>query len=58
MCIDLDPLVFILHFASELCITSKLVCSLLEPIAGSLSVVITAVSSAKVANVVYDIELN
>jgi hypothetical protein len=52
MSADLDPLVFILHFVSQLCIASKLVCSLLEVIAGSLSVAITAVSSAKVAAVV------
>jgi hypothetical protein len=52
MCVDLDPLAFIRHFASQLCIASKLVCSLLEAMAGSLSVAITAVSSAKVADVV------
>jgi hypothetical protein len=45
-------LAFILHFASQLCIASKLVYSLLEAMAGSLSVAITAVSSAKVADVV------
>jgi hypothetical protein len=33
MYVDLDPLAFILHFASQLCIASKLVCSLLEAIA-------------------------
>jgi hypothetical protein len=43
---------FILHFASQLCTASKLVCSLLEVIGGSLSVAITAVLSAKVADVV------
>jgi hypothetical protein len=53
MYVDLDPLAFILQFASQLCIASKLVCSLLEAMAGSLSVTITAVSSAKVADVVY-----
>jgi hypothetical protein len=42
----------ILHFASQLCIASKLACSLREAMAGSLSVAITAVSSAKVADVV------
>jgi hypothetical protein len=47
MCVDLDPLAFILHFASQLCIASKLACSLLEAMAVSLSVAITAVSSAK-----------
>jgi hypothetical protein len=52
MCVDLDPLVFILHFASQLCIASKLVCSLREAMAGSMSAAITALSSAKVANVV------
>jgi hypothetical protein len=53
MCVDLDPLAFLLHFASQLCVPSKLVCSLLEAMAGSLSVAITAVSSAKVADVVF-----
>jgi hypothetical protein len=52
MCVDLDPLAFILHFARKLCTTSKLVRSLTEAMAGSLSVAITAVSSAKVADVV------
>jgi hypothetical protein len=52
MCVDLDPLAFILHFASQLSIASKLVCSLLEAMGGSLSVAITAVSSANVADVV------
>jgi hypothetical protein len=47
MGVYLDPLAFIMHFASELCIASKLVCSLLEVKVGSL-----AVSSAKVADVV------
>jgi hypothetical protein len=49
-CVDVDPLAFILHFASQLCIASKYACSLLESMAGSLSVAITAVSSAKVAD--------
>jgi hypothetical protein len=48
MCVDLDPLAFILHFVSQLCITSKLVCSLGE--AGSLSVAITALSYAEIAD--------
>jgi hypothetical protein len=48
MCVDLDPLAFILHFASQLCNGSKLVCSLLEAVAGSLSVL-----SANVADVVF-----
>jgi hypothetical protein len=52
ICVDLDPLAFILHFASQLCIASKLVCSLLEAMAGSLSV-----WSAKVANVSGDVSL-
>jgi hypothetical protein len=51
MCVDLDPLASILHFASQLCIASKLACSLREAMAGSFSVAITAVS-AKVADVV------
>jgi hypothetical protein len=52
MHVDLDPLAFILHFASQLCIASKLVCSLFEAMAGSLSVAITAVSYAKVADII------
>jgi hypothetical protein len=52
MCVDLDPLVFILHFVSQLCIARKLVCSLREAMAGLLSVAITALSSTKVADVV------
>jgi hypothetical protein len=52
MCVDLDPLAFILHFASQLCIASKLVSTMVEVMAGSLSVAITAVSSAKVADLV------
>jgi hypothetical protein len=52
MCVDFDPLAFLLHFASQLRIASKMVCSLLEAMAGSLSVAITAVSSAKVADAV------
>jgi hypothetical protein len=52
MCVDLDPLAFILHFVSQLCIDSKLVCSLCEAMTGSLSVAITAVLSANVADVV------
>jgi hypothetical protein len=46
MYVDLDPLAFILHFASQLCIASQLACILLEAISGSLSVAITSVSSA------------
>jgi hypothetical protein len=45
-------LAFILHFARKLCIANKLVCSLLEVMAGSLSVAITAVSPGKVADIV------
>jgi hypothetical protein len=52
MCLDLDSLAFILHFARQLCIACKLVCGLLEAMAASLSVAIIAVSSAKVAYVV------
>jgi hypothetical protein len=50
MCVDLDPLAFILHFVSQLCIASKLVCSLGEGMAGSLWLLL--LSSAKVADVV------
>jgi hypothetical protein len=46
MCVDSNPLAFILHFASQLRIASKLVRSLLE------AMTITAASSAKVADVV------
>jgi hypothetical protein len=53
MCVNLDPLAFVLNFANQLCIASKLVCNLLEAIAGPWSVAITAVSSAKVADVVF-----
>jgi hypothetical protein len=52
MCVDLDPLAFILHFASKICIACKLFCSLCEAMAGSLPVAITVVSSAKLADVV------
>jgi hypothetical protein len=52
MCVDLDPLAFILYFANQLCIASKLVFSLLEGMAGSISVAITAASSEKVVDVV------
>jgi hypothetical protein len=51
-CIDLDPLPFNFHFVSQLCIASKLVCSLSEAMFGSLSMAITDVSSAKVGDVV------
>jgi hypothetical protein len=51
-CVDIDPLVFVLHFASQLCIASKFVYSLRDAMAGSLSVAITVVPSAKVADVV------
>jgi hypothetical protein len=47
--IDLDPLAFILHFLNQVWIANKLVCSLCEATAGSLSVASTAVSLAKVA---------
>jgi hypothetical protein len=52
MCVDLDPLAFIHHFVSQLCVASKLVCSLCEAMAGLLLAAITAVSSAKVTDVV------
>jgi hypothetical protein len=45
-------LTFILYFASQLCIASKLIYSLLEAMDGSLYVAITAVPSAKVADAV------
>jgi hypothetical protein len=48
MCVDFDPLAFI-NFLSQLFIASKLVCSLVEVMDGSMSVAIAAVSSAKVA---------
>jgi hypothetical protein len=51
VCVNLDPLALIIHFASQLYIASKFVCSLLEATAGSFSVAITALSSAKVADV-------
>jgi hypothetical protein len=49
MWIDLDPLAFILHFLNQFWIASRLVCSLCEAMAGSLSVATTAVTSVKVA---------
>jgi hypothetical protein len=39
MSADLDSLAFILHFASQLCIASKFVCSLREAMAGSFEFV-------------------
>jgi hypothetical protein len=50
MCVNLDPLAFILHFVNQLCIASKLVCSLREAMAGSLPVAITVMLSSKVAD--------
>jgi hypothetical protein len=47
--IDLDPLAFILHFLNQFWIASRLVCSLCEVMAGSMSVATTVVSSAEVA---------
>jgi hypothetical protein len=47
--IDLDLLVFILHFLNQFWIASRSVCSFCEAVAGSLSMVTTAVSSAKFA---------
>jgi hypothetical protein len=49
MWINLDPLDFILHFLNQVWIANRLVCSLWEAMAGSLSVASTAVPSAKVA---------
>jgi hypothetical protein len=51
LCVDSDIFAFSLHFGSQLCIASKLVCSWSEAMAGSLSVSIT-VSFAKAADVV------
>jgi hypothetical protein len=47
--INLDPLPLILNFLNQFCIASRLVCSLCEAMAGSLTVATTAVSLAKVA---------
>jgi hypothetical protein len=52
MCVDLNLLTFILHLVSQLYVTSKLVCSSLEAMAGSLSVAITVVSSTEVPDLV------
>jgi hypothetical protein len=52
MCVDLNSLVFILNFSSQLFIASKLAFSLREATAGTLPAVFTAVSSAKAADVV------
>jgi hypothetical protein len=41
----------ILHFPNQLCIASKLVCSLLKAIATAIAVAVTSVLSAKVADV-------
>jgi hypothetical protein len=49
---DLDPLAFILHVLSHFLVASGLACSFRDAMVGSLSVAITAVSSAKVAEVV------
>jgi hypothetical protein len=35
ICVDLDPMDLILHFANQFCIIIKLACSLLEAMAGS-----------------------
>jgi hypothetical protein len=43
---DLDPFAFILHFLNQFWIASRLVCSLYEAMAGSLSMATTAVLSA------------
>jgi hypothetical protein len=47
--IDLDSLAFILDFLNQSSIASRSVCSFCEAMAGSLPMVTTAVSSAKVA---------
>jgi hypothetical protein len=47
--IDFDLLAFILHFLNQSWIASRLVCSLCESKAGSLSMASTAVWTAKVA---------
>jgi hypothetical protein len=47
--INLDLLSVLLNFLNEFWIAGRLVCSLCEAIAGSLSMATTAVSSAKVA---------
>jgi hypothetical protein len=47
--IDLDSLVFILHYLNKFWIASRLVCSFCEAMAGSLSMATTAVPSAKIA---------
>jgi hypothetical protein len=47
--VDLDLLAFVPHFKNQFWIVSRLVCSLCEAMAGSLSVATTAVSLAKVA---------
>jgi hypothetical protein len=51
MCVDLDRVAFFLDLASQLYIVQKLVCNLHEAMAESFYVAITAVSSAKVADV-------
>jgi uncharacterized membrane protein len=47
--IDLDSLAFVLHFLNRVWIASRSVCSFCGAIAGSLFIVTTAVSLAKVA---------
>jgi hypothetical protein len=48
MCVDLDALAFILHFARQLCIASKLLCSLREAMAGYYCWVVYDVISGKI----------
>jgi hypothetical protein len=48
---DLDSLAVILSFFNNFCIASRLVCSFIEAMAGSLSVATTAVSLANYADV-------
>jgi hypothetical protein len=51
---DLDSLALTLPSMSQFCIARRLDCNLLQAVAGLLSMARTAVSSAKVADVVSD----
>jgi hypothetical protein len=51
---DLDSLALTLHFIRQFCIDRRLDCTLLGVVAGLLSMARTAVSSAKLADVVSD----
>jgi hypothetical protein len=46
--------VWLVHFISQFCIARRLVCNLLEEVAGLLSMARTAVLSVKAADVVSD----